>query len=44
MSHHDWLTDRQSQCDFDFKLVESPEGFSSWEYKDENGEWIVKIE
>jgi hypothetical protein len=24
-------------------LLESPGGFSSWEYKDENGAWIVKI-
>jgi hypothetical protein len=50
----DWLTDRQSQCDFDFDFeqfsflsdgdkVESPGVFSSWEYKDETGAWIVKI-
>jgi hypothetical protein len=52
-----WLTDRQSQCDFDFDFlqsvvsrksewelgVESPGGFNSREYKDENGTWIVKI-
>jgi hypothetical protein len=29
---------------FEIKLVESPGGFSSWEYKDKNGVWIVKIE
>jgi hypothetical protein len=31
-----WLTDRQTQCDFDF-AEESPGGISSWEYKDEIG-------
>jgi hypothetical protein len=33
-----WLTDRQSQCDFDFDYdwEGSPEGLS-WEYQDENG-------
>jgi hypothetical protein len=29
---------------FKLKLVESPGGFSSWEYKEENGAWFVKIE
>jgi hypothetical protein len=43
-----WLTDRQSQCNFDFdltwlRLVESPEGFSSRDYKDENGAWNVTM-
>jgi hypothetical protein len=28
---------------FFVELVESPGGFSSWEYKNENGAWIVKI-
>jgi hypothetical protein len=29
---------------FKLKLVDSPEGFSSWEYKDKNEAWIVKSE
>jgi hypothetical protein len=45
-----WLTDRQSQCDFDFDFeeisvfngdkVENTGWFSSWEYKDKNGAWV----
>jgi hypothetical protein len=48
-----WLTECQSQRDFDLTnssvflsgsdKVDSPGEFSSWEYKDKNGAWIVKL-
>jgi hypothetical protein len=38
-----WLWLEQFQFLSDSDKAESPGGFSSWEYKDENGVWIVKI-